>query len=425
VVCTSAGSAAPASDADEAALAQQADLETILRLALARHPSLGEAGERVLASRERQAAAGRLPDLELRYEEWGVPLGRPYALDEAGTLMLGLGQTFPARGSRAAAARMAAEEAGLAAEDRRARAQEVATRARQAFYQYAGAEQEYALHLEQIELTHRLVELARTNYQAGRGTQQDVLRLILEVSRLHGEVAPIEQRQRSARALLNTLMVRPPAAPLGSPPPLAPSPVEPRLEQLSRDLETNRPELAAAARAVLRGQAALDAAQSEARWPALMLSTSYWLQPTSEERHAYGLMVSVNLPWLNEKRRAEVRAAEHGLAAARLAREAERLQALYQIEDAAARLDAARDLYTILETDTLPQARRSFEAARTAYASGNGDALALLDALRSVLQTRIEQIRALVRLESSLADLERAAGVVVTELSDKSKGDQT
>ena len=56
--------------------------------------------------------ASRLPDLEAKYEQWGVPLAHPYALDEANMLMLGVRQTFPAWGTLDARGRAAAEDAG-------------------------------------------------------------------------------------------------------------------------------------------------------------------------------------------------------------------------------------------------------------------------------------------------------------------------
>src|SRR5678816_3105779 len=67
---------------------------------------------RARAAGARSEAASRLPDLEAKYEQWGVPLSRPFALDRADTLMFGLRQTFPAWGSLEARGRAAQEDAG-------------------------------------------------------------------------------------------------------------------------------------------------------------------------------------------------------------------------------------------------------------------------------------------------------------------------
>src|SRR4029079_1793041 len=103
---------ARAASGDEAELARSARLETILRVALERNRDVAENDARARAAAARSEAAGRLPDLEAKYEQWGVPLSRPYALDRADTLMVGVRQTFPAWGSLDARGRAAAEDAG-------------------------------------------------------------------------------------------------------------------------------------------------------------------------------------------------------------------------------------------------------------------------------------------------------------------------
>src|SRR5262249_59879391 len=86
-----------------------------------------------------------------------------------------------------------------------------------------------------------------------------------------------------------------------------------------------------------------------------------------------------------------------------------------QLGDAAARPESARQSFTIIDQDLLAQAKRSLDATQAAYAAGGSDAIALLDALRSYLQVRIERVRALAELVSSQADLERAAGTLAAQ----------
>src|SRR5215831_4421083 len=112
--------------ADDAELARSARLDTIVRIALERNRDVAENQARARAAEARSQAASRLPDLEAKYEQWGVPLQRPYALDQAQTLMIGVRQTFPAWGTLDARGRAAAEEAGTAENASRARRQDVA-----------------------------------------------------------------------------------------------------------------------------------------------------------------------------------------------------------------------------------------------------------------------------------------------------------
>jgi outer membrane protein TolC len=102
--------------------------------------------------------------------------------------------------------------------------------------------------------------------------------------------------------------------------------------------------------------------------------------------------------------------AEATLRAEGQAAAAARLAARQQVLEAHAAAVAARRGLELLDRDVLPQAERSLEVARGAYASGGGEALGLLDALRSTLQLRIERVRALGRVLSTTAELDRASG---------------
>ena len=405
----------PLPASDQAELARTARLEMILRVALERNRDLAESEARTRAAEARSRAASRLPDLEAKYEQWGVPLARPYALNEANTIMLGLRQTFPAWGSLDARGRAAAEEAGGVAEALRARRQEIAAQVRRAYAIYYRSDQELRLHLEHAGLTSRIVELAKLNQRTGHGSVQDVLRLELELTRVHTDVARIEREQRSSRALLNALMDRGPDAPLGPPEELAVVATG-DVTALEKNVNANRPEINAAARGVRRSEALLEAARRSAQFPQLMVGLDYWYMPMFPDfQHAYGAMVAINLPWLSGRRRDDEREAEQTVIAERRALEAAEVAVRYELRDAAARVDSAKQSFTIVDQDLLAQARRSLEATQAEYGSGRGDAAAMLDALRSYLQVRIERVRALAELASSQADLERAAGTLAAE----------
>lgn len=403
------------SAADDGELARTARLETIARLALSRNPDIAEADARARASAAHTQAAARLPDLQLKYEQWGVPLAHPAALDQANTVMLGVRQTFPAWGTRDARRRAAAEQAGGAADAARGQRQDVLSQVRRAYVAYCRADQELRLHLEHAGLTSRIVELAKVNQRTGHGSLQDVLRLELELTRVHVDVAALEREQRSSRALLNALMDRAPEAPLGPPENLTAG-AENDVAALEKSLEARRPEIDRAARAVRRSQALLDGVRREARFPELMVGADYWYMPAFPDFHqAYGAMVAINLPWLSGGRRDEEREAEETLSADRHALESARNTVRYQLRDAVARVESAKQTFTIVDQNLLAQAQRSLEAAQAEYAAGRGDAAGILDALRSQLEVRLQRVRALAELASSQADLDRAAGTVASE----------
>jgi outer membrane protein TolC len=411
----SGSTAASSASADEAELARGARLSTLTRLALARNPAPREARERVRASTEQARAVGHLPDPELKYEQWAVPLDRPYALDRAGMLMLGVRQSFPAPGSLDAESRAALEEAKMVLEMQRARVRDLRVEVERAYFDYVRTAGERAIRLDHERTAARIVELARANYEVGRASQADVLRALLEQSRLHGELAQLDADERSARAMLNTLMARAPDAPLGPPVPEPIAAPDLKPDQLEHAMLQQRPELATTDRGVQRDQAALQAAKQNASWPSFTVGVDYWLMPTASNPNAYGAMVAMSLPWLNPQHEDRVRAAEHTLEADRIALASARLAARYELANALNRYRAAGALLAIFDRELLGQAEQSYEAAQAAFATGRGDARSVLDALRAYLDLRLEQTRALARTQSALAEVKRVVG---TELWD-------
>ena len=89
------------------------------RAVLERHPALLAEASRATALERRARAEGALPPPELMAELWQVPLKRPYAVDDAGMLMLSLRQNVPAPGARAARAEALRHEARARAWRRR------------------------------------------------------------------------------------------------------------------------------------------------------------------------------------------------------------------------------------------------------------------------------------------------------------------
>jgi outer membrane protein TolC len=401
----------------ERALAQEATLNDVLQLALARNPELGEAADRARAAVWLGRSAARWPEPELEYQLWAAPLDRPYALDEAEMHMFGVRQTIPAPGTLSARADAGSARASMAHAAKLARELELRERVRRAFAEYRRAESEYRLHLEHVRLASEIMELVQATYRAGRGSQQDVLRTMVELSRLHSDVAAIDRDRRSVRGLLNTLMARPLEAPLGPPAAVDARQVTAEADALLKAVKPSsaeqRPEVAAAESAIRSNEAALAEARASARWPSFMVGVQYMYMPPEADPHNYGVMFSMTLPWLNPRYQEEVNARSAMVAAGRNALASARFTARYELYDAMRRLEAARESLVILARDLSSQAQASFESARAVYGAGQSDSLALLDTLRTWLDVRIQRERAQAQLETALADVELALGTPI------------
>jgi len=395
---------------DEKVIAKEARLDAITRVAVAKNPGVLEARDRARAALARVKAAGRLPDPELKYELWGQPLNRPWALNETNMHMFGIRQSFPTGGMLDAQSRIALEEARVALELQRARALDVVADVRKAWAAYWAADREKAIHVEHAELTHGIVELAKVQLTMGKTSQADVLRMTLEATRVHTDLILLENQRTVNLARLNALMGRPIESPIGPPPEPKLADVAPRIEELRASVLARRPELAAAAAAVKKGEAAVDGAKSEARWPMFMVGLDYQLMPMAPMPHHFGAMVQMSLPWLNPRHGDEIRAAEAALSAEKTAQKSLETTILLQVQEAIARYEAAKSTFQLIDAQLMPAARRSLESSEATYAAGGGGSLAVVDALRTYLQVRIDLSRARANVEIAITDVERAIG---------------
>jgi outer membrane protein, heavy metal efflux system len=393
---------------EDVELARRLTLDLVLERVLARNPELAEVAERASARNARIQVAAQLPSPELQAQLWQQPLDRPWEVDRAGMVMLGVRQMLPAPGARDARTRAARAGAAAGQDLLESRRLDLTAQARRAFAAYAHAAREEEIHLQHVDLNQHIVSLARGRFEAGRMSKRDLLRTTFELSRLHADVANVQALGRASRALLNTLMARDPDAPLG--PPVPPQrDDQPDLQALDGRLDA-RPDLRAAADRVAEREAALEAARREAGWPSLMVGADYGYMPV-DGTHTYTLMVGGPLPWLWGGRQAEVTAAERDLAAERRALEAARRQGRFEVREAQARLESAREQFEILDGDLEPQARRGAEEAQAEFITGQGEAVSALEALHSLLSLRLQRSRALQLLEEAEADLDRAAGL--------------
>jgi len=156
-----------------------------------------------------------------------------------------------------------------------------------------------------------------------------------------------------------------------------------------------------------RATAQLESMRAEASWPEFMVGLDYGYMP-GDGSSTYTAMLGFTLPWLSPRHGDEKREAAASLATAEQALFSARNQARYQLREALARYRAARDTQEVIERQLLPQAQMAADASQDAFRNRQTESLGLLDALRNLLDVRLELVRGRARVEEAWADLERA-----------------
>ncbi len=397
------------SPATERALAGPLTIDHAVAVALAHNPGLRAAAHRVRGQSLLAEAEGKPAGPMLSLDIWQVPLARPWAIHESPMVMLALRQPIAPAGllRRRAAARRHEAEAGSAERDIQAQALTLAVR--HAFIDYAAVTARHVLHVEHQEVSERVLELARAR-QTVSGTLLDIARAETEAARAHTEVATDATTIDAARIRLNSLLARPPDAPLGPPVPMPVETAAADAVDLIARARDERPERRAATSR--RDAAAMDlqAARREANMPAADVGLAYFPSTRVMPYNGYGLLVNVSLPWLSGQGRKRRDAASEFAAAAvdELADAALKIDR--EVAEALAATQTAARRWQTLRGAALPASVRAREVALSGYEVGRADMLGMLAAEGAYVEISLEIIDARAALDHALAELERASG---------------
>jgi outer membrane protein TolC len=392
----------------EAWLESEVDLARLIAAAIERNPDLRRAFAEAQAASEEATAAGALDDPVFKYEAWAVPNRKPVAFDRDDTNMFGLMQDFPFPGNLALRRRGARLDADGARERARAAERELVARVKKAYYEYFALAKELEIHRQHVRILEDFERISEAKFRTGAGSQQDVLKVQVELVRLHNDVFAIEQGAASARAAINVLIDRPDGAPLGRPREVAVVPSARELAPLQQRSLEARPELLAAAAGRDAARARQELARRRALLPDFSIGLDYWQMPRQDD--GWGGTFSFNLPWLTGGRAAEARKQERLAEAEEAALESLQNQVLFEVRDAWLRVEAGARSVVLFEGELLPKSRQSLEVARANYVTDKASFLDFLDAERSLRDMELGHSQALARYEAAEADLERAIG---------------
>jgi outer membrane protein TolC len=384
-------------------------LRNALDEAFAKHPELIALRKQLEAAQQRPAQERFLAAPTLEAQIWQWPIN---TLNPANTsmYMFMVGQDIPGAGKRGLRAAVAEKDVQLAAIEIAVRARDVVDRVKRTYADLFLARKAIEVHLASVELLRQFAEVTQVKYTTGRISQQDVLKAVVELSKLHDDLIMLDERAQIAEAQLNTLLDRRPDVPIGR---LA-EPHErvllPAAEDLQRLALEHQPELAAARIATERADARLAVVKREYK-PDFFAMGGYMLMPRDGD--AWMAKVGVTwpaAPWSRgrlDAQKAEA-TAEIDVAKARM-RAVENALRL-AVQEAYVRVKTAEQRASLLRTTVLPQSEQALEVSRVAYQTDRVDFLALIDNERVRLDAHLDYYRALSDLEQALADLERAVG---------------
>ena len=404
------GTQSKAQDADSAPR-DRLVLPELIHEVLARNPELTATRKQWEAATNRIAQVRSLDDPILSLQLWNVP--QPFNVARTENHIFGLSQNLPFPGKLGLKGEVASRSADMTEQAIHAKERELVARLKQAYYDLFLMQKTIQIHHEQVELLRQFFEIANAKFRAGKGGQADVLKAQVELSLLQQQLPVLEQRRKTAAAMLNTLLDRDPSSPLGLAQEPSPLPIEQPLDDLHSLALNDRPELKAAELDVQRSEQSRALAQRQ-YYPDFNVAVQRFQNYQAND--GFGAYVAMSIPfafWTKPKYDAGVQEAAAAVSVAQAQQHTLENLTRFQVNDLLAKHRASDQVATLYRTTILPQAEQSLESAKVGYRVGKGSFLDLIDAQRAWRGFQHEYFKAIVDRQHRLAELEQVVGITL------------
>jgi outer membrane protein, heavy metal efflux system len=283
---------------------------------------------------------------------------------------------------------------------------QMAAKVSRAFYEMLAAQKITEARSEQVAFAKVFVESAKKRAESGYAGDFETIKSEADLIAAKAALREAEGRVATARITLNTLMGRPPSAPLA---------VSGSLENLAP-----RGEVRDFIGLAMARNPALQALSIEAEKTGLNLRLTrmgnlpdFSVGPSVEyfkDEQIFSLSASIALPvWDRKKGQIQTATAEQTRALAEIAQQ--RLEIAGEVTKAASGLAVARDQLALYQPAFLDKLRGFVRQAEEGYAQSATTLIIYLDAKRSYFDALTNYYEALGRVADSRADLESAVGV--------------
>ncbi len=385
---------------------EELTLDQCVTLALERHPLIRSAEKRHQASqaRIRQVTAYPYPSIGYNSDL------QPHFLDfvNSAESYLGVNQTFELPRKRAVRGRIAEEESREIETDIDLIRLEVIFQVRRAFNELLLAQEKLEYARRDAELTDNYLEKAEQKLAAGDVGRVEVLRAKVEALQAANALRAAEADAQLARARLNYHLARPKGDQIRIIGRLDVPFSDLNLEALRKEAEVSRPELKRLQFSIKRELHTQEGARLS-NWPDLDFNLSS--HRLENEPTTWSFTVTVPLPFLfKQRQKAEMAEAQANIGA--LEREADQVRntIMLEVEEAFTNAQRARNEITLLHGQILPQAQEVYDMFLFSYQEGEIGGIELIEARRTLNESRRSYADALFEYALALAVLDRAVG---------------
>ncbi len=401
----------------QVAVAQNAHgVDYFVSLALAQHPSIQAARQRVSAEVNRIPQVRALPDPMFNNTFW--PIQDQSLQTAAGRVgnQMSLSQAIPWPDKLRTKAAIVSQEVQVAQADVERIEREITEAVRLSYYEVWFATRAIEIIQQTQDLVDDLTKVAEARYRSG-GTQQDVLRARLESDRLDDQLVSLSKQKQVAQADLAALVQQPVTLLAEASDELGLSDVPTQLDELIALAEKCNPKLKGLAWEIQRDRQKHRLACLQ-KYPDLQVGLNWGLvsddsnviSPVANGHDQLNFNVGTTLPIRREKINAGVREAANRTSSTVKRLDAER-DALYgKLRRLLAQADAFTEQRDIYQKRIIPRTEDTLKLAIADYRGKRTDFFSLIETYRELLMYEKQLARIDASLAGTMAQIERAVG---------------
>jgi cobalt-zinc-cadmium efflux system outer membrane protein len=391
--------------------ASPAGLDELIAEALRVNPEIQAAQKRYEALRQRVAQEGSLPEpmVSVGYASVGSP--RPVAglgsepMARAGVMV---SQELPFPGKRGLRSEIALKEAQEALQEYRAVALAVTARLKAAYQRWRHRRQQQRVLEISRDQFLAVIAISETRYAAGLAEQQDILKAQTQLAVLEARRIRLEQEARTATAEINSLLARPPDAPLALLEKTAPSELTASMKEILAAAFRDSPALRRAQKSIEKAGLGVDLARKN-YLPDYTLSAGYYNQGKMPDM--YEVRVDLKIPlWYWGKQRAAVAEQVNRASQTRREYEATAQELIFRLRESYLAAEASSRLVHMYADTVIPQAALALESSLASYQAGKADFLNVLTSLMAKTEYETNYYEEMLAFHLAVIRLEELTG---------------
>ncbi len=391
-------------------------VDHFVQLALANHPSIQAARQRVSAELNRIPQVQALPDPKFTNTFW--PLHDQSLQTAAGRVgnQMSLSQAIPWPEKLQTKAAIVNQEVRVAQAEVEQIEREIIESVQLAYYEVWFATRATAIIGETKDLIGDLTKVAEARYRSG-GTQQDVLRAQLESDRLDDKLINLKKQKQFAQADLAALVQQPATLLAEANDDLGLRDVPTQLDELIALAERCNPKLKGLAWEIQRDRQKHQLA-CLAKYPDLQVGMNWGLvndnttvlSPAANGHDQINFNIGTTLPIWRDKINAGVREAANRTSSTAKRLDAER-DALYgKIRRLLVQADALTEQRDIYQNRIIPRTEDTLKLSIADYRGKRADFFSLIETYRELLIHETQLARIDASIAGTVARIERAVG---------------